>query len=201
MIYRIVHEVRQNCPAPAHDTRHAWEAYGCKCPKARLDMQRHDIEENRKRGLRHGTYSITHEERPGCPATAHDTRRAYSVYGCRCPKALEVVRAARAADRESAKAKKGPAAPRPRKPPSSGAPDYDQTEARADWVMVERLVKQGPQPGAIRYDKWMAVGILTDKGELSSGQIGYRVGLNQRSVQRYQKWMRENAKAGKEDTK
>lgn len=149
---------------------------------------------------------IVHEKRDNCSASAHDTRRAYEAYGCRCQKAREAESEGRRkyfldhADEIRAKcrdrARRKADAENPNRRRRSGRPRYDELEELADWVVAQRIIEHGPQPGATDPDKWLAIEILTGKGELSPYAIAKRVGCTGDTVQRFQSWLKEGKKDG-----
>lgn len=151
-----------------------------------------------------GDFRIVHEKRDTCSARAHDTARAWKDYRCRCPAAREdytTVRnrymkahaeKIRTAARERARAKVRELG---RDPSRTGPPGYEDMEVYSDWVMADRIVREGPQKDAKRYDKWVAITILTERYKsMTAHAIAKHVGADHRTVQRIRKWMRDNAK-------
>jgi hypothetical protein len=199
---RIYRGLREDCPAYAHDTRWTREHYGCRCEAAVLDVQAHSRAMANRRGRGQGWHGrkIVWEPRDGCPAPAHDSRSALAAHGCRCPPALQdrldhdrrhrkrhkdAINAKRRERERQKVAKRNKQLGR-----DPGVANYGDTEAMADWVMVERLIKFGPQSDATRYDRWMAISILTTKNQFTVNQIADRTGCSRETVRRYQAWMK-----------
>lgn len=194
-MFKSVREVREDCPAEIHDSARAYQFHRCRCPRAREAKSR----ENRQRTERRARIAnrpvrakapirIVHEDRPNCPAPAHGTFWAVSRYRCECPEAIEDFQRFRHGPDGQPRGEVSPVARR-------GGYDYELTDDRADWVVAERIVSEGVQPGATRYDRWMAISILW-KRNLSVAVISARVGVSRDTVKRYIKWM-EDKDAGR----
>lgn len=62
--------------------------------------------------------------------------------------------------------------------------------AEPDWAMVERILAQGPQPGARRKERGQAIEYLL-LHRMSQRRIAERVGVTPKSVERYAARMRK----------